>query len=260
MTALEIGLVALAIIFSGAIVGMLFGRLLPAHHMDSDTRTTISVSTAVIGTMSALVIGLMVSSANTSFQARNAAVSRLSADIIQLDGLLRRYGPEAEPVRQALQQYTAMKADDLIPAGGGRLANTDNPASLGALVQVEDLILALKTTDTRQHALVEQANQLVSDIVAARWLLIQQNDSKVPLPFLVMIVMWLTILFVSFGLFTPRNPTAIIVLFLCAFALFGAVKATLDMYTPFGGAVRLSGFPLRVSIDPMLRALEAVSH
>jgi len=182
MNSLEIGLAMLAIVFSGAFLGMLLNRRLPSDHVSSDTKTAISVSTAVIGTMSALVIGLLISSASSSFSARNGAVSRLSADIIQLDGLLHRYGPEAAPVRQALQRYTAMKIVDLTPVGNNGISNMDSPASLRALEEVQDLILALKTTDNRQHWLIDQAMQLVADVGGARSLLIQQNESSIPLP------------------------------------------------------------------------------
>ena len=260
MNSLEIGLAMLAIIFCGAILGMLLGRRLPSHHMSSETKTAISVSTAVVGTMTALVIGLMISSAHSSFSARNGAVSQLSVDIIQLDGLLRRYGPEADPVRQTLQRYTAMKIADLTPGESDRMVNLENPASLRALTQIQDMILALKTTDGRQHWLIDQAMMLVGDMGGARLLLIEQNQSSVPLPFLFMIVLWLTILFTSFGLFAPRNVITVTALFLCAFAVSSAVKVILDMDAPFGGRIRMSGFPLRVSTDPMRHAIEVIKH
>ena len=75
-----------------------------------------------------------------------------------------------------------------------------------------------------------------------------------------MIVLWSTILFASFGLFAPRNVTAVVAFFLCSFAVSAALKVMLDMDTPFGGSVRMSGFPLRISIDPMRHALEVVGH
>ena len=40
-----------------------------------------------------------------------------------------------------------------------------------------------------------------------------QNANSVPLPLLVVLVLWLTIIFVSFGLFAPRNATVVASLF-----------------------------------------------
>jgi hypothetical protein len=259
MDSLEIGLGMLAVVFSGAMLGLLLGRRLPSHHMSSETKTAISVSTAVVGTMTALVIGLLISTAHSSFSARNGAVSQLAADITQLDELLRRYGAEAEPARQALQRYTAMKVNDLTPGRPEGMLSTDSTASLKALEQVQDLILGLKPMDNRRHWLIDQSMQLVGDMRGPR-LLIEQDQSSVPLPFLFLIVLWCTILFTSFGLFAPRNIITIMALFLCAFAVSAAVKVLLDMDTPFGGRVRMSGFPLRISTDPIRHAIEVISH
>jgi len=251
MNSLEIGLLIWATVVSGAILGMLLGRRLPQHHLSGETKSVVSASMAVLGTMTALVIGLLISDAYSSFSARTGELSRLSADVIQLDGLLRRYGPEATPARQALQQYIKAATDNLTH-------RTSGPVSFGVLNQMQDLILALKTNDSRQHWLVDQSMQIVGDMDQTRRLLSQQGQSSVPLPFLFQIVLWSTILFASFGLFSPRNLIAFIGLFICAFAVSAAIKIMLDMVTPFGGNVQISGFPLRLSTDPLRHALDVI--
>jgi hypothetical protein len=107
---------------------------------------------------------------------------------------------------------------------------------------------------------VTQALQLTNEVGEARWLTFAQNLSPVPLPFLALVTLWLAILFASFGLFVPRNLTAIAVLFLSALAVSAAFKVVLDMDTPFGGAVRTSGFPLRLTADPIRHALAEISR
>jgi hypothetical protein len=253
MTSLEIGLLIWVAVVSGAILAMLLGRRLPSHHLSSETRSVISASMAVLGTMTALVIGLLISNAYSSFSARAGELAELSADIIQLDGLLRRYGPEATPARQALQRYVEAMTDNLSH-------RSSDPVSLGDLNQMQDLILALKPTDSRQHWLVDQSMQIAGDMDQTRRLLSQQNQSTVPLPFLFSIVLWSILLFVSFGLFSPRNVIAFVGLFVCAFAVSSAIKVMLDLVTPFGGNVRISGFPLRLSIDPLRHALDVIVH
>lgn len=84
--------------------------------------------------------------------------------------------------------------------------------------------------------------------------------SSVPLPFLALVVMWLTALFVSFGLFAPPNPITVVSLFVCALAISAAFKVVLDMDTPFGGPVHTTGFPLRLSSDPMRQALDMIKR
>src|SRR5262245_3617034 len=130
MSSLEIGLVILIIIFSGAVLGMLIGRALPDHHLSAETKTAISVSMAVLATLSAIVLGLLVSSASSSFSTRSGEVTRVSADIIRLDRLLRRYGPEAAAVQDAVRVYTAKKFTDLFPEQEGGKPNLDNPETV----------------------------------------------------------------------------------------------------------------------------------
>ena len=253
MNSLGTGLAILLVIFSGAMLGMLIGRLLPEDHMSSETRTAISVSMAMVGTMSALVLGLLISSANSAFSTRNGEMTLLSADVIRLDQLLLRYGAEAEAARDALQQYAAMKADDLFPAEPGRVPNVDNPTTVETLDRIEDIMLALQPGDDRQRWLIAQALQLAAEMGATRWLLVQQNARSIPVPFLVLLVFWLTILFASFGLFAPRHATAIVVLFLCSLAVSGGIQMVLDMDSPFEGVVRIPSAPMHHAMEVISR-------
>lgn len=90
---------------------------LPAHHLTDETKSLVSVSMAVVGTITALVLGLLISNANSSFIARNGEVTTLSADILRLDQMLRLYGPEANPARGKLLQFAERKTNDLFPKG-----------------------------------------------------------------------------------------------------------------------------------------------
>jgi hypothetical protein len=250
---LEIGFVILVVVFSGALLGMLIGRLLPSDHVSAETKAVISVSMAVVGTASALVLGLLISSAHTSFATRNAEVARMSVDIIRLDRLLRRFGREADAARDGLQRYAEMKFDDLFPGGTGGKPNVDNSATLETMERVQDAILALRPGDDRQHWVIAQALQLAAGISETRWLLVQQSGSSIPLPFLIMLVFWLTLLFTSFGLFAPRNLTTTAALFLCALAISGGIEMVLDMDNPFEGVVHFSSAPMRHAMEVIRR-------
>jgi hypothetical protein len=254
MTAPAIGLaisfvVILSVIFSGALVGMLIGWLLPDHHLSSELKGVVSVAMAVVGTVSALVLGLLISSASSSFATRNSEITRTSTDIIRIDQLLHRYGPEADAARDSLRRYTAMKLNDLFPDGTDRTPRMDNPATFKMLEQVLDAILALSPGNERQRWLLERARQLADEVSETRWLLVEQNAGAIPLPFLILLVFWLTLLFASYGLFAPRNVTAAVALFLCAVAVAGGVEMVLDMAYPFGGLIHISSDPMRHAVE-----------
>jgi membrane-bound ClpP family serine protease len=76
----------------------------------------------------------------------------------------------------------------------------------------------------------------------------EQSSNSVPMPMLVVMVLWLCIIFVSFGLFSPGNATVVANLVVCALAVAGAVFLILEMYRPFEGVIRLSSAPLNAAI------------
>ena len=254
-----IALVILSIIFGSALIGMLISGRLPPHHLSAETKAVVTGSMAVVGTMSALVIGLLVSTANTSFTARNTNVAELSTDLVRLQDVLDRYGPGAVPIRHVLNEYAAMTYHDLFSPDRQR-RTVENAATNEVLDKMQDLIIDLKPTDDRQHWLATQALQISTDIGAARWLLVQEESNAFPLPFLGAVVLWLSVLFISYGLFAPRNLTAVIAIFLCAFAVSAAIKLMLDMEAPFEGGIKLSSPPIHLSSDPLRHALELLGR
>jgi hypothetical protein len=260
VSSLEVGVVVLAVLFASAMLAMVVGGLLPRHHMSSETRSVMAASIAVVGTMSALVLSLMLSNANNLYSSRNAEVTRLATDFIRLNQTLQRYGPEATAPRDALRRYAEAKLHDASFSVIDPTSRLSDSSAVQALAQEQDMILALQPKDGRQQWLRDQALQLTNDLADQRWLLVQPSASSIPGPLLGGVVLWLAIVFASFGLCAPRNLTTAIVLLLCAFALGAAFKMILDMDNPFAGELRLTGPPIRVMSEPLRRAFEIVSQ
>jgi hypothetical protein len=254
----QISLALLSVVFGSAMLGMVIGRRLPAHHLTAEARTTISVAMAVVGTMTALVIGFLISNANSAFNARNATVSALSSNIGQLDTLLRRYGPETAPIRELLQSFTAKKLDDLFVDKPDGKRKVDNPETARMLDEVEDRILALKPVDDRQRWLSGEALRLAATVRTSRSLVVQQNVNALPLPFVVVVVLWMTVLYGSFGLFAPRNATTVVALFFSVLAVAMAFKLIMDLDSPFDRGIRVTPPPIRISGEPLQRVLETI--
>jgi hypothetical protein len=254
----QIALFILCVVFGSAVLGMRISRRLPDHHLNAEAKATVSVSIAVVGTMTALVIGFLISNANSAFNARNATVSLLSSNISQLDTLLRRYGPETAPIREILQRFTAMKLEDLFADKSDGKHAVDNPVTAKVFDEVEDRILALKPADDRQKWLSNEALRLAAGVGAARSLIVQQNVNSLPLPFVGVVVLWLIVVYGSFGLFAPRNATTIIALFFSILAVAMAFKLILDLDNPFDRGIRLTPPPIRISAEPLRRTLETI--
>ncbi|MCX5580292.1 hypothetical protein [Kaistia terrae] len=250
MNSIAVSLVAFVAIFGGVLCGLTASRLLPEHHLGAETRNAVGVSMAVVGTMSALVIGLLISTASTSFSARTNAIGNLSVDIVRLNRSLVRYGPDASGIRDTIRTYAQAKVGEL-SAGVDR--HEMGMQTLEMLERVSDQIFDLRPTTDRERQIQAQAVQLVNEIQDARWLLIERDTSAVPGPFLVLLIFWLSILFASFGLFAPRNVTAILALFLCSVAVAGGIFMILELALPSEGVVTPSLEPMRAAIAELGR-------
>src|SRR6266404_8701585 len=115
MTHILIGLISFVAIFGGALGGVFAARRLPGHHLSSQTQSAVTVSVAVIATLAALVLGLMINAANRSFSARTDEIRQLSLQLIRIDRNLRRYGIEADDARAKLREWAAAKSRELFP-------------------------------------------------------------------------------------------------------------------------------------------------
>jgi hypothetical protein len=239
-------------VFGSAMLGMLIRRKMPESHLGDDTQSVVRLSMGVVGTLTALVLGLLIATASTMFNTRNQEITQVAAKTIQLARLLRRYGPEADGERDLLRRYTEMRLQDLFPQGSAKPV-LENPRTILLFEELQDRLAAMEGHGTQQRWMLSQAQALTSEMWDVRWLLIEQDVLGIPVPLLLVVVFWLCLLFMSFGLFAPPNVTVRVVLFLCALAVAGAIQTILDLSRPFEGVIKVSDQPLR-------HALDVISH
>jgi hypothetical protein len=247
LSPLIIGLIIFVVLAGSAFAGWWARQRLPTHQLNDETKSLVSVSMAVVGTITALVLGLLISNANTSFIARNAEVTMLSADILRLDQMLRLYGSEANPARGKLLQFAERKTNDLFPSSL-RDVRVNNESTYEVLQQVEYLMLELHPPDARRQWFLQQALLHAAKIGNTHWLLGQETGQGTPKAFVALVVFWLSLLFASFGLFAPRNLISGLTLVLCAIAVAGAVEMILELEQPFGGVLHISPLPMQQTV------------
>ena len=242
-----IGLLVFACTFGGALLGMWLRTTLPEHHLDAKSQDAVKVGIGLIATMTALVLGLITASAKSSFDAMDTAVKQTAINILALDRALARYGAETGEIRKGLQHAVGARIDMIWPQGSSQPATRD-PMRSGAGLEAERLVDAirdLKPHDDSQRALQSRAQDLAEGLLQARWLFFAGTETSVPVPFLVILLFWLTMTFVSFGLFAPRNVTVLAVLFVCALSVGSALFLVLELGAPFDGLLKVSADPLR---------------
>src|SRR5262249_20267286 len=219
MNSLAVGLISAGVIFAGSLLGMGLQRLLPGQHLGKETQDVVKLSAGTIATLTALVLGLLVSSAKSSFDAINNGLVQTSVKIITLDRALAAYGPETKPAREQIKRSVATSIEMLWPhEKTGVPVSTTMERGAGA-DRVREELQKLTPTSAGQRQILAQAQQTLSDVAQIRWLALEQAQTTLPLPLLVILVFWLTLLFVSFGLFSPPHLTAVIVLFVGACAV-----------------------------------------
>jgi hypothetical protein len=249
MSSLNIALVSAGCIFGGVVAGMFLKSRLPDHHLSNDSKDTIKLGAGMLATLSALILGLLVSSAKSTFDTVNAEIMQGASKLIYLDRVLANYGPETKPAREQLRQTVAAGIQMVWPGeknGGAGLTAFEQASGMERLqLKLNELTPA----NDRQRQMFQQAQQLCAELQQARWLTIEHTQNVLPMPFLVMLLFWLTALHLSFGLFAPRNATVIFVLLVCAVSVSGAIFLILEMSHPFSGLIKISS-------APMLKALE----
>ena len=241
MSALTLALLIFACVFVGAVIGMLLRAVLPGHHLSAESKDVVKMGTGLIGTMAALVLGLLVASAKSSYDSQANELTEASAKILMLDRVLAHYGPEGKDARELLRQVVSRMIETLWATN---VSATSRPTTAEGEA-LFDNIQQLAPTSEAQRALRSQAQQIALDLARTRMLLYAQQGSSVSVPFLVVVVSWITIIFISFGLFAPRNLTVIITLLLCALSVAGAMFLILELDHPFSGLIQLSSAPLR---------------
>ncbi len=195
--------------------------------------------------MAALVLGLLVGSAKSSFDSQSRGFQALAVDFILLDRKLAHFGPEAQDARQQLQRVVSGLIESLWPSDGSDPASVNDASITANGNALYGAMQKLVPQNDSQRWLLTQAMQSSSDLARTRWQLAQPNDDSMPTPFLVVLAFWLFVLFTSFGLFAPRNITVVAVLLICAASVAGAVFLVVDLAQPFDGVIRVSSQPLR---------------
>ena len=235
MSSTTISLIVLACVFGGALLGILLHAVLPQHHLSSESKDIVKLGMGLVGTMSALVLGLLVASAKGSYDAQSAELTQMSANIALLDRVLAHYGPETKETRDLLRGFVARILDQMWSkdeTGASPVA----PTAAGGEILYEKMQGLSPKNDT-QRSLQGQALSMAMDLGKTRWLMYEQATTSVSTPLLVVLVLWLTVIFISFGLFAPCNATVVASLFVSALSVSGAIFLILEMYTPYGGLI-----------------------
>ena len=251
MNDLLISLLVFVVIFGGALAGMVVRPLLSESHLQPDSKDVVKMATGLIGTLAALVLGLLIASAKSSFDQKTGQVRQMTASIIVLDDLLAQYGPEAAPVRIRLRQAIQPLADRIWNEQKAPPGNPVHFESSAQSLAFENELERLSPSNDAQRSLQSRAIAAFTEGAQTRLLLFAQAGGSIPAPFLVILVFWLSAIFVSFTLFAKANLVVMASLLVCAVSFAGAIFLVLELDNPFTGLMGISSATLRSALLPL---------
>jgi hypothetical protein len=248
MPAIVAASIAFALIFGSTLFGMFIRSRVPDHHLIGDSKDVIRLATALIATMSAVVLALLFASTRGSFEQTSATVARLTADIIELDYVLDEYGPEATPLRKGLR-------DSIVPMIDSIWREDVDKTKVGPASQRSESVLfgvrALVPHNPIQASLQARALQLGTDVSQTRLILFTQPVDSISRPFMTALVLWLSFIFGSFAVSAPPNRTIVTVLFVCVLSASTAIFLILELGQPFDGLMQIPNIGLRQALTPL---------
>jgi hypothetical protein len=244
MSSITTSLIVFVCILGSGLFGLLLHAALPERHLSGDSKDAVKVGVGLVGTMAALVLGLLVASAKASYDAQGAQLIQLSANVVLLDRVLAHYGAETKEARDLLRE----RVTRFLEVTWSPTSADSTGAAPGSGEAIYDKIQGLSPKDDRQRSLQAQAWSLAMSLGQMRWLMYEQGTTSVSMPLLVVLVLWLMLIFGSFGLFAPANGTVITSMCICALSVSAAIFLILEMYAPFSGTIQLSSAPVRAAL------------
>ena len=249
MSSFEIGAITFACVFGGALLGILIGPKLPEHHLTTETKDVVRLGMALVGTIGALVLSFFITSAKGYHDRQANELTQMSAKVVVLGRILQFYGPEASQARQTLRDIVGQMLLTTWP--NEQTENAQIPPRTARPVDLYNQIEGLAPKEDRQRAMQSQASGLLISVGEVRWLMIEEAAVKINPLVILVLDFWLTVLFVSWGLYSPWNATALTALFVTALSVSAAIFLIVELYTPYTGILRVSSGPLRMAYETL---------
>ena len=246
----------IAVILFVALVGisLLGGRLariLPEEQLSADSKDAVKLAMGLIATMTAVLLGLLITSAKGTYDTAQSEVMQMAAKVALLDRVLRLYGPETMDARRAVRDAVAGGVRRTWPAKPRGRVRLDPNEQMGDAVYAA--IHGLSPHDETQRTLKTEATTLMSQLAELRSLLQAQAVPSVSKALLIALVSWLVIIFLGFSLVVPANTTSTLALIAGAFSVACAMFLILELDHPFAGVLRIPSDPMTNTLDHLAK-------
>ncbi len=245
MNSIEISVITFALVFGGALLGVFIQGRLREHHQNADTKDVVRLGMGLVGTVAALVLGLLISSANSYYDNQRDELTQMSANIVMLGRLLQHYGPEANAAHESLRLTVGRILVDKWPAESREKLDVLPPTA--KIENLFDQVHNLVPKNEVQRAMQSQASSLLVSLGQMRWLMYAQASTTISRELLCVMILWLISIFLSWGMYSPSNTITLTTFFVSALSVSCAILVILELYSPYKGLLHLSSAPLRLA-------------
>jgi hypothetical protein len=139
-------------------------------------------------------LALLISSAKSSYDASNTQIKQITSNIIFLDILLEQYGPEAHDLRVALRDAVPPTVDRIWNERANGNKSEPFVATAEAVAFIKK-VQELKPDNAAKRDLQVRMLNVITDLQQLRFALFAQAHDSISMPFLVILIFWLTIIF-----------------------------------------------------------------
>ena len=243
----QTSLIAFICMFGGALGAMFVARRLPEHHVSKETQDTVKLGVGMIAAMASLILGLMTASVKGGFDTTDKDVHTYALNILTVDSYMRHYGPEACGARDLLRRYTEGVIEEAW--SGGDDSGTPNLKTGKILLDLDGAVRSWTPQSEDQRAIRASVAERLQTLLASRWTISQEAVTNIPGVFVLVLLIWLTLIFISFGLFAPSNIVVVGALLLCSLSISCALFIIMEMSGPFEGIILVQPKPLMRVLD-----------
>ena len=246
MSEYVVAVLAFLSMMGAALLGLFSETKLPTEHLQGDTHRVVRRVANLFVVMTSLVLGLMMNSARDTFETNNRDIRTLATELILLDRTMRALGPEADDARRHLVEYvqTSLKGANILQ---------EDPQAEASLEAARTSLRAIRLSDEQKIALWNDARQLDRQVVRQRWVVLDEYGGTIPRPLITIVILWLAIIFASFGYRAPRNTIVTASFCLAALLISAAIYLILDMDTPFSGMTKATNAPFQQALAQLQR-------
>jgi hypothetical protein len=238
--------------FLCAIAGFYVRTLFPSHAaLSVDLIRSVS---GLIGTLFAIVLGLLVSSSYSTFNSHQADFDALVTTAANIDLLLKHFPGESDQSRFVLKNMVLRLLHRYWPDKKGRSAGEISYNDLSHdVTEILEINHAAEKFEKVTRDDLNAIREFSSKFVAIQSNIVRSLSSQMPTLLLAVVFGWACLLFFLYGCVSDANMLGIFFLFLGAIAIASANFLILELTHPYQGTFKVSSAAFDLLLGSMIQ-------